>query len=175
MYLQNYNPLGVGLLSILVAAVPILTLLYFVALHPHRDAAGLRHLGITAPWAAFAGVVAFHLSFSCVGMSSSLISGLPRRDTCTQFDFPLPWLTWRRGRSVAVHMPITCDALSSIATGTSAPAFLASAASGAATAARTAATKIHCKARNVLKSAKRAIGRTDILIFFPIKAALLMA
>ena len=58
MYLQNYNPLGVGLLSILVAAVPILTLLYFVALHPHRDAAGRRHLGISAPWAAFAGVVA---------------------------------------------------------------------------------------------------------------------
>ena len=46
MYLQNYNPLGVGLLSILVAAVPILTLLYFVALHPHRDASGRRHLGI---------------------------------------------------------------------------------------------------------------------------------
>jgi len=58
VYLQNYNPLGVGLLSILVAAVPILTLLYFVALHPHRDASGRRHLGISAPWAAFAGVVA---------------------------------------------------------------------------------------------------------------------
>jgi lactate permease len=58
VYLQNYNPLGIGLLSILVGAVPILTLLYFVALHPHRDASGRRHLGISAPWAAFAGVVA---------------------------------------------------------------------------------------------------------------------
>src|SRR5260221_7155711 len=46
------------MLSILVAAVPILTLLVFVALHPQRDAAGRRHLGFSAPWAAFAGVVA---------------------------------------------------------------------------------------------------------------------
>ena len=69
MYLQNYNPLGVGLLSILVAAVPILTLLYFVALHPHRDAAGQRHLGISAPWAAFAGVVAsFIVALVVMGM-----------------------------------------------------------------------------------------------------------
>ncbi|MCA1644046.1 MAG: L-lactate permease [Chloroflexi bacterium] len=58
MYAQNYNPLGIGLVSILVAAVPILTLLYFVALHPHRDERGARQLGISAPWAAFAGVVA---------------------------------------------------------------------------------------------------------------------
>lgn len=58
MYAQNYNPLGVGLLSTLAAAVPILTLLYFIALHPHRDATGNRLLGISAPWAAFTGVIA---------------------------------------------------------------------------------------------------------------------
>ncbi|MBV8716281.1 MAG: L-lactate permease [Chloroflexi bacterium] len=58
MYLQNYNPTGIGLLSTLLAAVPILTLLYLVALHPHRDQAGRRHLGISAPWAAFGGVIA---------------------------------------------------------------------------------------------------------------------
>ena len=44
MYAQNYNPLGIGLLSTIAAAIPILTLLYFIALHPHRDASGNRHL-----------------------------------------------------------------------------------------------------------------------------------
>jgi len=58
MYLQNYNPTGIGLLSTLLAAVPIFTLLYLIALHPHRDATGRRLLGISAPWAAFGGVVA---------------------------------------------------------------------------------------------------------------------
>jgi lactate permease len=58
VYAQNYNPLGIGLLSTIAAAVPIVTLLYFIALHPHRDASGKRHLGISAPRAAFAGVVA---------------------------------------------------------------------------------------------------------------------
>ena len=58
MYAQNYNPLGIGALSTIAAAIPILTLLYFIALHPHRDAAGKRHLGISAPRAAFAGVIA---------------------------------------------------------------------------------------------------------------------
>src|SRR5207302_7634167 len=58
VYAQNYNPFGIGLLSIIAAAVPILTLLYFIALHPHRDQLGQRHLGISAPRAAFAGVIA---------------------------------------------------------------------------------------------------------------------
>src|ERR1700730_17269882 len=48
------------------------------------------------------------------------------------------------------------------------PAFLASTAPGAATAARTAAANIHDKARLGLRSPKSAIGRADILIFFPI-------
>ena len=52
---------------------------------------------------------------------------------------------------------------------------VASAAPGAATAARTAATKIHGKALNVLKSAKKAVGRADILIFFLTRATPLMA
>ena len=38
MYHQNYNPLGNAFLSTLVAAIPIVVLLYFIALHPHRDA-----------------------------------------------------------------------------------------------------------------------------------------
>ena len=65
MYHQNYNPLGNVTLSTIVAAIPILTLLYFIALHPHRDKQGVRHLGISAPYAAFYGVVAAFL-VSCM-------------------------------------------------------------------------------------------------------------
>jgi lactate permease len=65
MFYQNYNPTGSVVLSTLLAAVPILVLLYFIALHPRRDAAGKRHLGIAAPYAAFAGVLAAFL-ISCV-------------------------------------------------------------------------------------------------------------
>src|SRR4051812_19747442 len=66
MYQQNYNPTGNVLLSTLLAAVPILVLLYFIALHPRRDAQGRRHLGIAAPYAAACGVVAA-FAVSCVG------------------------------------------------------------------------------------------------------------
>ena len=58
MYQQNYDPLGNAFLSTIVAAIPILTLLYFIALHRHRDSSGTVRLGIPAPWAAFFGVVA---------------------------------------------------------------------------------------------------------------------
>ena len=49
MFQQNYDPLGNVFLSTVVAAIPILTLLYFIALHRHRDARGNVHLGIAAP------------------------------------------------------------------------------------------------------------------------------
>jgi lactate permease len=58
MYQQNYNPMGNAFLSTIVAAVPIAVLLYFIALHPHRDKQGVKHLGIAAPYAAFYGVLA---------------------------------------------------------------------------------------------------------------------
>ena len=58
MYQQNYDPLGNSVLSIIAAAVPIATLLYFIAVHPHRDERGRRQLGISAPRAALCGVVA---------------------------------------------------------------------------------------------------------------------
>jgi lactate permease len=58
MYHQIYNPLGNAFLSTIAAAVPILTLLYFIALHRHRDSQGNVHLGISAPYAAFFGVIA---------------------------------------------------------------------------------------------------------------------
>src|SRR5258706_57958 len=58
MYHQNYNPTGNVVLSTFVAAIPILGLLYFIAVHPHRDERGVRRLGIAAPFAAFYGVIA---------------------------------------------------------------------------------------------------------------------
>jgi lactate permease len=65
MHQQNYDPLGNVFLSTLAAAIPILVLLYFIALHRHRDVHGNVHLGISAPYAAFFGVVAAFL-VSCV-------------------------------------------------------------------------------------------------------------
>jgi lactate permease len=72
MYHQNYNPLGNVALSTIVAAVPILTLLYFIALHPHKER-GVRHLGISAPYAAFYGVVAAFL-VSCLAFGMPFTS-----------------------------------------------------------------------------------------------------
>jgi lactate permease len=69
MYQQNYNPTGNVFLSTVLAAVPIAVLLYFIALHPHRDKDGVRHLGIAAPYAAFFGVIAaFVVSCLAFGM-----------------------------------------------------------------------------------------------------------
>ncbi|MFI5120090.1 MAG: L-lactate permease [Thermoanaerobaculia bacterium] len=69
MFQQNYNPLGNAFLSTIVAAIPILVLLYFIALHPHRDKQGNKHLGIAAPYAAFYGVLAaFFISCLAFGM-----------------------------------------------------------------------------------------------------------
>jgi len=65
MYQQNYNPTGSVFLSTLLAAVPILVLLYAIALHPHRDKRGIKHLGVAAPYAAFYGVLAAFL-ISCL-------------------------------------------------------------------------------------------------------------
>jgi lactate permease len=65
MYQQHYNPTGNFFLSVIVAAIPIATLLYFIALHPHRDKQGNKHLGISAPYAAFYGVIAAFL-VSCI-------------------------------------------------------------------------------------------------------------
>jgi lactate permease len=65
MYHQTYDPLGNAFLSTIVAAIPILTLLYFIALHRYRDAEGNVHMGISAPYAAFFGVVAAFL-VSCL-------------------------------------------------------------------------------------------------------------
>ena len=65
MYQQSYDPMGNAFFSTIVAAIPILVLLYFIALHRHRDEQGNLHLGISAPWAAFFGVIAAFL-VSCL-------------------------------------------------------------------------------------------------------------
>lgn len=53
-YYQNYNPTGSVVLSTILAALPILVLLYLLALHPHKDKQGRRQMGIFAPYAAIA-------------------------------------------------------------------------------------------------------------------------
>jgi lactate permease len=58
MFQQNYDPLGNVFFSTVVAAIPILVLLYFIALHRHRDSQGNVLLGISAPYAALFGVIA---------------------------------------------------------------------------------------------------------------------
>src|SRR5271167_3593811 len=75
MYQQNYNPFGNVFLSTIMAAVPILVLLYFIALHPHRDKQGARHLGIAAPYAAFYGVIAAFM-VACVAFQMPLGSAI---------------------------------------------------------------------------------------------------
>jgi lactate permease len=75
MYLQNYNPTGNVILSTFLAAVPILVLLYAIALHPSRDANGVRRLGIAAPYAALCGVVAAFL-ISCLVFRMPVVSAL---------------------------------------------------------------------------------------------------
>jgi lactate permease len=64
MYQQQYDPLGNPLASTAVAALPILLLLYCLALHPRQGPTG-RHYGIAAPYAAAYGVVAGFL-VSCL-------------------------------------------------------------------------------------------------------------
>ncbi|HYM60788.1 MAG TPA: lactate permease LctP family transporter [Thermoanaerobaculia bacterium] len=73
MYHQNYDPMGNVFLSTVIAAIPIGVLLYFIALHPHRDKQGVRHLGIAAPYAAFYGVIAAFL-VSCLPFKMPLTS-----------------------------------------------------------------------------------------------------
>jgi len=75
MYQQSYNPLGNAFLSTLVAAIPILVLLYFIALHRHRDSQGNVHLGISAPYAAFFGVIAAFL-VSCLVFNMPVTSAV---------------------------------------------------------------------------------------------------
>lgn len=77
---QVYNPFNNAIISTIVAAIPICTLLYFIALHPHRDKQGVRHLGISAPYAAFYGVIAAFLV-------TTLGFGMPLKSAFSAFGF----------------------------------------------------------------------------------------
>lgn len=77
---QVYNPFNNAVLSTIVAAIPICTLLYFIAIHPHRDKQGARHLGISAPYAAFYGVIAAFLV-------TTLAFGMPLKSAFSAFGF----------------------------------------------------------------------------------------
>ncbi len=77
---QVYNPFNNAIISTIVAALPIGTLLYFIALHPHRDKQGARHLGISAPYAAFYGVIAAFLV-------TTLAFGMPLKSAFSAFGF----------------------------------------------------------------------------------------
>ena len=68
-FYQSYDPAGNIWLSTFVAALPILVLLYFLAIHPHRDSGGQIHLGVSAPVAgALAVVAAILVAILFVGM-----------------------------------------------------------------------------------------------------------
>ncbi|MDR0434044.1 MAG: L-lactate permease, partial [Gracilibacteraceae bacterium] len=54
-YIQAYDPFGNAALSTIVAALPVLVLLYLLAIHPHKNKkTGKTELGIFAPYAAIA-------------------------------------------------------------------------------------------------------------------------
>ena len=80
IYHQNHDPLGNPVLSTVVAAAPIAVLLHLVALHPHRDQEGVRHLGISAPYAAFFGVIAAFV-ITCLAF------GMPVTSAVSAFGF----------------------------------------------------------------------------------------
>ncbi|MBE3581424.1 MAG: lactate permease LctP family transporter [Thermoanaerobacteraceae bacterium] len=68
-FYQNYNPLGNFALSTLIAALPIIVLLYLLAIHPWKDAQGRQHRGILAPYAAaIAAATAIIISTTVVRM-----------------------------------------------------------------------------------------------------------
>lgn len=93
-YLQNYNPTGSFFLSTLLAAVPILALLYLLALHPHKGKSGRRVLGIYAPYAA---IIAAFVAFLIV----TIVMKMPVQSAAAAFVygavsglFPIGWIVF---------------------------------------------------------------------------------
>src|SRR5688572_19152873 len=76
-YLQNYDPAGNALLSTALAALPVVVLLYLLALHPTRSNKGSLHKGIAAHKAAaiaalvalLVAIFAFRMPVRTAGMS----------------------------------------------------------------------------------------------------------
>lgn len=72
-FFQNYDPLHNGFLSTLVAAIPLLTLLYLLAFHPWTDKNGVKHKGIAAPKAAgIATLIGFAIAIFVLKMPAQM-------------------------------------------------------------------------------------------------------
>ncbi|MGX1901251.1 L-lactate permease [Thermolongibacillus altinsuensis] len=89
---QVYDPMDNAFFSTLLAAIPILTLLYLLAFHPHKDRMGRTHYGIAAPKAALiAGAVTI--------LTAILLVGMPVSSTLAAFGYgaffgmmPIGWI-----------------------------------------------------------------------------------
>lgn len=91
-YFQNYNPTGNVWLSTFLAALPILVLLYLLALHPHKDKEGNKHLGIFAPYAAVtAAIVAILVAIFVMKMPVSSTLGAFGYGALSGL-FPIGWI-----------------------------------------------------------------------------------
>ncbi|MDR1320908.1 MAG: L-lactate permease [Gracilibacteraceae bacterium] len=76
IFIQNYDPLNNVLLSTFLSALPVLVLLYLLAIHPHKDKnTGKTILGIYAPYAAIAAAITAFLValFMCRMPASSAV------------------------------------------------------------------------------------------------------
>ncbi|HWI62970.1 MAG TPA: lactate permease LctP family transporter [Symbiobacteriaceae bacterium] len=92
MFLQNYNPLGNAFLSTLVAALPLITLLYLLAVHPWRDQGGNPRRGIEAPKAAaIASLLAFAVAIFVLRMPATAAVASFVYGSATGL-FPIGWI-----------------------------------------------------------------------------------
>jgi len=91
-YLQNYNPLGNTFWSTLAAAVPVVTLLYLLALHPTKSNRGGFHKGIAAhKAAAIAVLIALCISIYIFKMPPK-IAGMSLLFGSMYGLFPIGWI-----------------------------------------------------------------------------------
>ncbi|GAB6154925.1 L-lactate permease [Desulfosporosinus burensis] len=91
-FFQNYNPLGSPVLSTLVAAIPIVALLYLLAFHPRTDKNGNKHRGIEPPPAALISgflailIAVFILKMPLASASMAFVNGV------AYGLFPIGWI-----------------------------------------------------------------------------------
>ena len=93
-YLQNYNPMGNFWLSVIIAAVPIVALLYFLALHPHKAKNGKKLLGIYPPYAAAIAVFAAFLIAVFVMKMPATTAGASFGLGVISGLFPIGWIVF---------------------------------------------------------------------------------
>jgi lactate permease len=91
-YLQNYDPFGNKFLSTLAAAVPVVTLLYFLALHPTKSNRGEFHKGIAAHKAAAISVLVALLIALFIFKMPAKTAGMSLLYGATYGLFPIGWI-----------------------------------------------------------------------------------